>query len=74
MIKRIEKIYKEVTGREDVNFTEDTRIDEDFDSFSLIQFICCVEDDFDIDVPNSAVKKIKTVGDTVKLIEKLMNE
>lgn len=74
MIKRIEEIYKEVTGRDDVAFTEDTRIDKDFDSFSLIQFICCVEDDFDIDVPNSAVKKIKTVGDTIKLIEKLMNE
>ena len=28
MIKRIEEIYKEVTGREDVAFTENTRIDE----------------------------------------------
>ncbi|MBR5202622.1 MAG: hypothetical protein IKW45_05100 [Clostridia bacterium] len=74
MIKRIEDIYKDVTGREDVVFTEETEIDKDFDSFSFIQFVCCVEDEFDIDVPNSAIKGIKTVGDAMKLIEKLMNE
>ena len=27
------------------------------------------EDEFDVEIPNSAVKKIKTVGDLVKYIE-----
>lgn len=74
MIKRVEEIYKEVTGLDNVIFTEKTRIDKSFDSLSFVQFICCIEDEFDIEVPNSAIKHIKTAGDAVKLIEKLMNE
>lgn len=74
MIKRVEEIYKEVTGLDNVVFTEKTRIDKSFDSLSFVQFICCIEDEFDIEVPNSAIKHIKTAGDAVKLIEKLMNE
>ncbi|MGN0448084.1 MAG: acyl carrier protein [Acutalibacteraceae bacterium] len=74
MIKRIEEIYTEVTGHQGVKFTEDTRLDNEFNSLSLVQFICCIEDEFDIEVPNSAIKSIKTVGDAVRLIEKLENE
>ncbi len=74
MIKRVEEIFKDVTGLNDVVFTEKTRIDKSFDSLTFVQFICCVEDEFDIEVPNSAIKHIKTVGDAVKLIQKLMDE
>ncbi len=72
MIERIEKVFSEVTGRDDLNFTEKTRLDKNFEftSLSFIQLICGLEDEFDIDIPNSAVKKIKTVGDVVKFIEK----
>ncbi len=74
MIKRIEKVFSEVTGREDLEFTEKTRLDKNFEftSLSFIQLICGLEDEFDIDIPNSAVKKIKTVGDVVKFLEKNM--
>ena len=72
MIERIEKVFSEVTGRDDLNFTEKTRLDMNFEftSLSFIQLICGLEDEFDIDIPNSAVKKIKTVGDVVKFLEK----
>ncbi len=75
MIKRIEKVFSEVTGREDLNFTEKTRLDKNFEftSLSFIQLICGLEDEFDIDIPNSVVKKIKTVGDVVKFLEKNMD-
>lgn len=74
MIKRIEKVFSEVTGRDDLNFTEKTRLDKNFNftSLSFIQLICGLEDEFDIDIPNSAVKKIKTVGDVVKFLEQNM--
>ncbi len=74
MIKRIEKVFSEVTGRDDLNFTEKTRLDKNFEftSLSFIQLICGLEDEFDIDIPNSAVKKIKTVGDVVKFLEQNM--
>lgn len=72
MIKRIEKVFSEVTGRDDLEFTEKTRLDKNFEftSLSFIQLICGLEDEFDVDIPNSAVKKIKTVGDVVKFLEK----
>ena len=72
MIKRIENVFSEVTGRDDLNFTEKTRLDKNFEftSLSFIQLICGLEDEFDIDIPNSTVKKIKTVGDIVKFLEK----
>ncbi len=73
MIKRVEEIFKDVTGLNDVVFTEKTRIDKSFDSLTFVQFICSIEDEFDIEVPNSAIKHIKTVGDAVKLIKKLMD-
>lgn len=74
MINRIEKVFSEVTGRDDLNFTEKTRLDKNFEftSLSFIQLICGLEDEFDIDIPNSVVKKIKTVGDIVKFLEKNM--
>ena len=52
MIKRIEKVFSEVTGRDDLNFTEKTRLDKNFDftSLSFIQLICGLEDEFDIDI------------------------
>lgn len=72
VIKRIEKVFSEVTGRDDLEFTEKTRLDKNFEftSLSFIQLICGLEDEFDVDIPNSAVKKIKTVGDVVKFLEK----
>ncbi|MBR5247044.1 MAG: acyl carrier protein [Clostridia bacterium] len=72
MIKRIEKVFSEVTGREDLEFTEKTRLDKNFEftSLSFIQLICALEDEFDIEIPNSALKKFKTVGDVVKFLEK----
>jgi acyl carrier protein len=74
MIERIEKVFSEVTGRDDLNFTEKTRLDKNFEftSLSFIQLICGLEDEFDVDIPNSMVKKIKTVGDIVKFLEKNM--
>ena len=72
MIERIEKIFVEVTGVTDIDFSEKTRIDKmtDVSSLAKIQLICAIEDEFDIEIPNSAIKKFKTVKDVIKFIEK----
>ena len=73
MIERIEKIFTEVTGITDIEFTEKTRLDKKLivSSLTLIQFVCALEDEFDIEIPNSAIKKIKTVKDVIKFIEEV---
>ena len=72
MIKRIEKIFTEVTGITHANFTEKTRLDKELNvsSLAMIQMVCAIEDEFDIEIPNSAIKKFKTVKDVVKFIDK----
>lgn len=72
MVNRIEKIFSEVTGMTELNFTEKTRIDKGLNvsSLTMIQLVCAIEDEFDIEIPNSAIKKFKTVKDVIKFIEK----
>lgn len=72
MIDRIEKIFTEVTGKKDISITQKTRLDNSLgiSSLGLIQLICAIEDEFDIEIPNSAIKKFKTVGDVADFIKK----
>lgn len=72
MIDRIEKIFTEVTGKKDISITQRTRLDNSLgiSSLGLIQLICAIEDEFDIEIPNSAIKKFKTVGDVADFIKK----
>ncbi|MBR3868926.1 MAG: acyl carrier protein [Clostridia bacterium] len=72
MIKRIEKVFSEVTGRTDITFTEKTKIDKKLgiSSLGVIQLICGLEDEFDVEIPNSAIKKFKTVKDVIDFLEK----
>lgn len=72
MIDRIEKIFTEVTGKKDISITPKTRLDSSLgiSSLGLIQLICAIEDEFDIEIPNSAIKKFKTVSDVINFIEK----
>ena len=74
MVKRIEEIFEDVTGLTDLNFTEKTRIDKvaNISSLTMIQLICAIEDEFDIEIPNSQIKKFKTVKDVISFIESEM--
>ena len=72
MLERIEKMFTEVTGISEPNLTPKTKIDKipGLSSLGIIQLICGLEDEFDIEIPNSVVKKFKTVGDVIKFLEK----
>ena len=76
MIRRIEKVFSEVTGQTDVSFTEKTKIDKKLgiSSLGVIQLICGLEEEFDVDIPNSAIKKFKTIKDVIEFLEKNINE
>lgn len=72
MLERIEKVFTEVTGVTEPNLTLKTKIDKipELSSLGVVQLICGLEDEFDVEIPNSVLKKIKTVGDVVKFLEK----
>ena len=72
MIKKIEEIFVKVTGLTDIKLTEKTRLDKELNvsSLTMIQMVCAIEEEFDIEIPNSAIKKFKTVKDVIKFVEK----
>ena len=73
MIDRLQAVFVAATGRDDVVITPKTKLNNDvykFSSFALIQLICAIEDEFDIEIPNSQIKKFKTVKDVINFIEK----
>ena len=72
MIKRLEKIFVEYMGIENIEINRETNIknDQGLNSFDLAQLVCNVEDEFDVEIPDSEMKNIKTVGDVVDYLEK----
>lgn len=71
MLERLVKIFCEVTGVTDIELTEKTKIKNiaNVSSLTMIQLICAIEDEFDIEIPNSQIKKFKTVKDVISFIE-----
>ena len=76
MLERLQNIFNELTGRTDIIITPKTKLNNkefNFSSFAIIQLICAIEDEFDIEIPNSAIKKFKTVKDVLAFIESETN-
>ena len=72
MIEKLTKIICEHTGNNDITITEDTVLIADLglNSLDLVNLACIVEDEFDIEIPDRAIKDFKTVGDVISFIEK----
>ena len=73
MLEKIQRIFNNIIAADNVVITEKTKLNREaynLSSFTLIQLICAIEDEFDIEIPNSAITKFKTVKDVIKFIEK----
>lgn len=73
MLERLTEIIREQTGDNTIN--EDTVLlaDLGMSSFDLINAVCLIEDEFDIEIPDRVIKDFKTVGDVMDYIEKQHN-
>ena len=72
MLEKLQELFNDITGKS-VVITPATKLknkDLAISSYSLIQLICAIEDEFDIEIPNSQIKKFKTVKDVISFIEK----
>lgn len=71
IIEKLQGIIRSTLGRDDIVLTEKTKLhDLGVSSFAMVQFVCAVEDEFDIEIPNTAIKSINSVPATVKLLKK----
>ena len=71
MLEKITQIIQENTGNYELIINEDTILlaDLGLSSLDLLNLVCIVEDEFDIEIPDRVVWQFKTVGDVMKFIE-----
>lgn len=71
MLEKLTAIIHEYKADKSIIVTEDTVIKEDLgmSSFDLIQLTCAVEDEFDVEIPDRAIKDFKTIADVICFIE-----
>lgn len=71
MLEKLRQILVDQTGDDQISISKDTILISDLglSSFDLVNLACAVEDEFDIEIPDRAIRQLKTVGDVVDFIE-----
>jgi acyl carrier protein len=72
-----EKIKEILAGQLDVDAEEmalDTKIADDLgaDSLDVVELLMAIEDEFDVEIPDEEIEKLKTIGDVVEYIQNNM--
>ena len=71
MLETLTKIIREHTGDESIVINEDMDLKADLglNSLELVNLVCVVEDEFDIEIPDRNIKDFRTVKDIIQFIE-----
>lgn len=71
VFEKVKAILSEQFDVEEDTITNDTSITEDLgaDSLDVVDLLMSIEDEFEIEVPDTEIENIKTVGELVKYIE-----
>ncbi len=72
MIDKLTAIIREYKNDNSIIISADTVIKEDLEmtSFDMVQLACAVEDEFEVEIPDRAIKDIKTIADVILFITK----
>lgn len=71
MEERLRDIVFKVTGETNQNITPKTKLSKlGMNSLVLVEMVCAIEDEFDIEIPNTELLKFKTVKDVIDFLEK----
>ncbi len=71
MFEKVKKIIVEQLGVEEDDITMESSFIDDLgaDSLDIVELIMALEEEFDIEIPDSEAEKITTVGDAVDFIK-----
>ena len=70
VLDTIKKILKENNNLKSDDLSEDTQLDSlDIDSLDMVELICTLEDEENIDFGNPDQEQFKTVGDLITYVE-----
>lgn len=71
IIEKIQVLLRSVLGSDDIVLTTKTKFqDLGISSFGMVQLVCAIEDEFDIEIPNTVIKSINSVPSAVKFLKK----
>lgn len=70
MLDRMTQIIREQTGDESIVITRDSVLlaDLGMNSFDLINMVCILEDELDVEIPDRVIGNFKTIGDVMDYI------
>jgi len=68
---KVKKIIIEQLGADEADITMEASFIDDLgaDSLDIVELIMALEEEFDIEIPDSDAEKIATVGDAVEYIK-----
>ena len=71
VLEKVKAILAEQFDVEEDKITADTDLQEDLgaDSLDVVDLLMSIEDEFEVEVPDEEIEKIKTVGSLVSYIE-----
>ena len=71
MLEKLKVIALEAMEDKNIEITENSRLlaDLKLNSLDLINLVCVVEDEFDIEIPDKKLKSLITIRDVMDFIE-----
>ncbi|WP_036944344.1 acyl carrier protein [Pseudobacteroides cellulosolvens] len=71
VFEKVKKIIVEQLGVEEEDIAMESSFIDDLgaDSLDIVELIMALEEEFDIEIPDSEAEKIATVGDAVEFIK-----
>ncbi|MGN1299108.1 MAG: acyl carrier protein [Candidatus Scatovivens sp.] len=71
VFERVKKIIMEQLGAVDTAVTMDASFLDDLgaDSLDIVELVMALEEEFDIEIPDTDAEKVVTVGDVVEYIK-----
>lgn len=70
MLERLQEIVRLFTGNSEITIKGDTILltDLGLNSYELVELVCKVEDKFNVEIPDRAIRGLKTVQDVLDYI------
>ena len=71
VLEKVKAILAEQFDVQEDTITMETSVAEDLgaDSLDVVDLLMSIEDEFEIEIPDTEIENMKTVGDLVKYIE-----
>ena len=71
MLEKLTHIIREQTGNESITISRNSVLlaDLGMNTFDLINLVCVLEDEFEVEIPDRVIDEFKTIGHVIDFIQ-----